>query len=65
MEGREEEGSMTMKKRIPMFIAMVLLAAMVIISAVVPEPVTHDVEYPMANAAISWEQTFYSGAWNE
>ena len=55
---------MKMKKRIPMFIAMLLLAAMVIISAVVPEPVTHDVEFPMANAAISWEQTFYSGAWD-
>ena len=54
-----------MKKRIPMFIAMVLLAAMVIISAVVPEPEEkHDVEYPMANAAISWEQTFYCGAWD-
>lgn len=66
MEGRKEEGSMNMKKRIPMFIAMALLAAMVIISAVVPEPEEkHDVEYPMANAAISWEQTFYSGAWNE
>ena len=53
-----------MTKRIPMFIAMLLLAAMVIISAVVPEPVTHDVEYPIANAEISWEQSFHSGAWN-
>lgn len=26
---------------------------------------TWDAEYPMANAAISWEQTFYSGAWGE
>ena len=50
-----------MKKRIPMFIAMVLLAAMVIISAVVPEPVTHDVEYPMANRNITWEGAGYSG----
>ena len=65
MEGREEEGSMTMKKRIPMFIAMVLLAAMVIISAVVPEPVTHDVEYPIANVNVTWEQTFHAGAWSE
>ena len=22
-------------------------------------------EYPMANANISWEQTFHGGAWNE
>lgn len=65
MERNTEEGSMKMKKRIPMFIAMLLLAAMVIICAVVPYPEEkHDAEYPMANAAISWEQTFYSGAWN-
>ena len=24
-----------------------------------------DVSYPMANANISWEQTFHSGAWSE
>ena len=24
-----------------------------------------DVVYPMANAHISWEQTFHGGAWNE
>lgn len=23
------------------------------------------IEYPMANAHISWEQTFHPGAWNE
>ena len=56
---------MNMKKRIPMFIALALLAAMVIIYVAVPVPVTHDVEFPMANAAISWEQTFYRGAWGE
>ena len=57
---------MKMKKRIPMFIAMLLMAAMVIISAVVPYPEEkHDVEYPMANAAISWDQTFHNGGWSE
>ena len=57
---------MKMKKRMPMFIALALLAVMVIIYVAVPYPEEkHDVEYPMANAAISWEQTFYSGAWNE
>lgn len=64
MERDTEERSIKMKKRIPMFIALLLLATMVIISAVVPEPVTHDVEYPIANAEISWEQSFHSGAWN-
>ena len=24
-----------------------------------------DAVYPMANARISWEQTFHGGAWNE
>ena len=57
---------MKMKKRIPMFIAMAMLAVMVILCAAVPVPEEkHDAEYPMANAAISWEQTFYSGAWEE
>lgn len=65
MERDEEERSMKMTKRIPMFIAMLLLAAMVIISAVVQEPVTHDVEYPMANVNVTWEQTFHAGAWSE
>ena len=26
---------------------------------------TWDSEHPMANARISWEQTFHSGAWSE
>lgn len=26
---------------------------------------TPDKVYPMANAQISWEQTFHGGAWNE
>lgn len=54
-----------MKKRMPMIIALAALAAMVIINAVVPEPVTHDVEFPMANVNVTWEQTFHAGAWSE
>ena len=26
---------------------------------------TWDSEHPMANAKVSWEQTFFSGAWGE
>ena len=48
-----------------MFLAMLLLAVMVILSAVVPWPETKpDVEYPMANVNVTWEQSFHSGAWS-
>lgn len=54
------------KKRVPMFIAMLALAIMLILTAMIPEPVTKpDAEYPIANAAINWDQTYASGAWSD
>ena len=48
-----------------MLIALLAVAGMVWLNLVVPEPVTKpDVEYPIANAAISWDQTYASGAWS-
>ena len=50
------------------FILMILLAIMIgllwnlLATEEVKEP---DKVYPMANAHISWEQTFKGGAWNE
>lgn len=50
------------------FILMILLAIMIgllwnlLAAEEVKEP---DKVYPMANAHISWEQTFKGGAWNE
>lgn len=55
-----------MKKRIPMMLAMALLAGMIALNVCVKEPVLEpDVTHPMANVGISWEQTFHSGAWSE
>lgn len=54
------------KKRVPMFLAMLALAIMLILTAMIPEPVTKpDVEYPMANVNVTWEQSFHAGAWSE
>ena len=54
-----------MKKRIPMILAMALLAGMIALNVGVREPERKpDTEHPFANARISWEQTFYSGAWD-
>lgn len=53
-----------LKKRVPMFIALLILAAMIALNVAVPEPVLEpDSVYPMANSRISWEQTFYEGPW--
>lgn len=55
-----------MKKRIPMFIAMAVLAGMIALNVCVTEPeIEPDSVHPFANAMISWEQTFHGGAWNE
>lgn len=55
-----------MKKRIPMFAALALLAGMIALNVYVKTPeLEPDMTHPMANARISWEQTFHSGAWSE
>ena len=54
------------KKKAPMFIALLLLAVMVILTAMIPEPVTKpDVEYPMTNVHITWSESFHSGGFEE
>ena len=53
--------------------AVLLLVLVVILAAVVSvlvetwdrRPVEPDVTYPMANANIGWNQTFYAGGWSE
>ena len=55
-----------LKKSIPAALAVLLLAGMVALNLCVPEPVTEpDAEYPIANAYVTWEQTFHSGAWSD
>ena len=53
--------------------AVLLLVLVVTLAAVVSvlvetwyrRPVEPDVTYPMANANIGWNQTFYVGGWSE
>ena len=53
------------KKRVPMFIALLILAAMVAINVAVPEPVIEpDSVHPFVNTRISWSQTYHAGAWS-
>ena len=60
---KERQGSI-------IFIVMIILAIIIGLAwnylesgeAVGQKP---DAVYPMANAHISWEQTFHGGAWNE
>ena len=55
-----------MKKRVPMFIALLILAGMIALNMAVPEPVTEpDIVHPFVNTQISWEQTFYEGPWGD
>lgn len=66
MEDRErKEGSMKMKKRIPLIMALAALAGMIALNVWVKAPEREpDVVHPFANARVTWEQTFHSGAWN-
>ena len=55
-----------LKKRVPMFIALLILAGMIALNVAVPEPVTEpDSVHPFVNTQISWEQTFYEGPWGD
>lgn len=50
------------------FVLMILMAIMIglIWNLLEAEPVTKpDVMYEIANAEISWDQTFYAGGWND
>lgn len=54
------------KKRVPMFIALLILAAMIAMNLAVPEPKPEpDSVHPFVNSKISWNQTFYEGPWGD
>lgn len=54
------------KKRVPMFFAIFAALAMLVLNLAVKEPeLQPDSEHPMANANVTWLQTYYSGAWGE
>lgn len=55
-----------LKKRVPMLIALLVLAGMIALNLAVPEPKSEpDSVHPFVNTRISWEQTFHAGAWSE
>ena len=54
-----------LKKRVPMLIALLILAGMIALNVAVPEPVTEpDRVHPFVNTRISWDQSFHAGAWS-
>lgn len=54
------------KKRVPMIIALLILAGMIALNVAVPEPVLEpDSVHPFVNSKISWNQTFYEGPWGD
>lgn len=53
-------------KRVPMLIALLILAGMIALNVAVPEPKPEpDSVYPFVNTRISWEQSFYEGPWGD
>ena len=64
----ERKGSKEMSRK-SFIIALVILAAIIIGLCVLIanewNRKTWDTEHPLTNANISWEQTFYKGAWGE
>lgn len=64
----------TTKKNTHATVRVVLLTVLVVALAAVVSvlveiwdrrPVEPDVTYPMANANVGWNQTFYAGGWSE
>ena len=54
------------KKRVPMFLAIALLAGMVALNVFVPVPEPDaDRVCPMANAHVTWLDSFHAGAWGD
>ena len=52
------------KKRVPMILALMLLAGMIALNLFVNEPeLEPDGVFPMANTKISWEDTYHPGPW--
>ena len=66
MEGRKGSKEMTRKSFI---IALVIIAALVtgmfVLMAAEENRQTWDTEHPLVNSNISWEQTWYKGAWSD
>lgn len=49
---------------ISMIVVVIVLAAEILAGAAAEKEKTWDVCYEMANAKISWQQTWHGGGWN-
>ena len=54
------------KKRVPMFCAVLILAGMIALNVFVPAPEPQaDTVHPFVYTNVTWLQTFHSGAWGD
>lgn len=52
------------KKRVPLILSLLALAGMIALNAAVKAPeLEPDSVHPMANASVSWSQSFHAGSW--
>lgn len=66
MNSTKNYSTSQMKNRVPMFIALLILAGMIALNVAVPEPKPEpDSVHPFVNSKISWNQTFYEGPWGD
>lgn len=62
-----KKNNRTIARSVLLLVLVVILAAVVsvLVETWDRRPVEPDVTYPMANANIGWNQTFYAGGWSE
>ena len=54
-----------LKMRVPMFIALIILAVAITLNITVKEPALEpDEVFPMSNANVTWLQSYHAGAWS-
>ena len=57
------------KRKVPVILVIVAMvaftAAVRIVANMITPELTPDIVHPMTNASVSWDQTFYSGAWGD
>ena len=54
-----------LKKRVFLILALLILAGTIVMNATVKEPALEPNEvFPMANANVTWLQSYHAGAWS-
>ena len=66
MEGRKGSGKMTRKAFLITFgVIMAVIIAVLVWGLTAEAEKTWDSEHPMANARVTWLETFHAGGWSE